>query len=70
MASNVHLARESIIISITHLILEVLAPPTQSMLACTVLGDTTTEAAAAAAAAATVQLLVLTSDTTTAAATV
>ena len=68
MESNVLLARESIIISITHLILEVLAPPTQSMLACTVLGDTTTEAAAAAAA--TVQLLVLTSDTTTAAATV
>ena len=68
MESNVLLARESIIISITHLILEVLAPPTQSMLACTVLGDTTTEAAAAAAAA-TVQL-VLTSDTTPAAATV
>ena len=67
MESNVLFARESIIISITHLILEVLAPPTQSMLACTVLGDTTTEAAAAAA---TVQLLVLTSDTTTAAATV
>ena len=64
MESNVLLARESIIISITHLILEVLAPPTQSMLACTVLGDTTTEAAAAAA---TVQL-VLTSDTTPAAA--
>mgnify|MGYP000318086091 CR=1 FL=1 len=65
MESNVLLARESIIISITHLILEVLAPPTQSMLACTVLGDTTPEAAAAA----TVQL-VLTSDTTPAAATV
>ena len=64
MESNVLLARESIIISITHLILEVLAPPTQSMLACTVLGDATPEAAAA-----TVQL-VLTSDTTPAAATV
>ena len=47
MESNVLLARESIIISITHLILEVLAPPTQSMLACTVLGDTTLEAAVA-----------------------
>ena len=32
MESNVLLARESIIISITHLILEVLAPPTQSTL--------------------------------------
>ena len=48
MESNVLLAKESIIISITHLILEVLAPPTQTMLACTVLGDTTPAAAVAA----------------------